>query len=55
MAGDKQKKEKTTKKVRNSQTDNTVFVGKKPVMNYVVACLTYFNSGARKVVVKARG
>lgn len=55
MAGDKQKKEKTTKKARNSQTDNTVFVGKKPVMNYVVACLTYFNSGARKVVVKARG
>lgn len=55
MAGDKQKKEKTTKKVRNSQTDSTVFVGKKPVMNYVVACLTYFNSGANKVVVKARG
>ena len=24
-------------------------------MNYVVACLTAFNSGAKKVVVKARG
>jgi len=25
------------------------------MMNYVVACLTFFNSGAKKVVVKARG
>jgi len=24
-------------------------------MNYVVACLTFFNSGVKKVVVKARG
>jgi len=24
-------------------------------MNYVIACLTFFNSGAKKVVVKARG
>jgi DNA-binding protein len=24
-------------------------------MNYVVACLTFFNSGSKKVVVKARG
>ncbi len=55
MAGDKQKKEKTRERARTPQNDNTVFVGKKPVMNYVVACLTYFNSGAAKVVVKARG
>ena len=32
-----------------------MLIGKKPVMNYVVACLTFFNSGATKVVVKARG
>ncbi|MDI6847061.1 MAG: DNA-binding protein Alba [Candidatus Bathyarchaeia archaeon] len=32
-----------------------VLIGRKPVMNYVVACLTFFNSGAKKVVVKARG
>jgi len=25
------------------------------VMNYVVACLTFFNSGAEEVCVKARG
>ena len=35
--------------------ENIVLIGKKPVMNYVVACLTFFNSGSKKVVVKARG
>ncbi|KYH39581.1 MAG: DNA-binding protein [Candidatus Bathyarchaeota archaeon B26-2] len=35
--------------------ESMVFIGKKPVMNYVVACLTSFNSGAKKVVIKARG
>jgi len=35
--------------------DGLVLVGQKPVMNYVVACLTSFNAGAKKVVVKARG
>lgn len=34
---------------------NVVLIGKKPVMNYVLACLTFFNSGAKKVTVKARG
>ena len=32
-----------------------VFVGNKPVMNYVLACMTYLNSGSNKIVVKARG
>jgi len=35
--------------------ENTVFIGKKPVMNYVVACLTFFNAGGKEVTVKARG
>ncbi|MEM2110329.1 MAG: DNA-binding protein Alba [Candidatus Bathyarchaeia archaeon] len=35
--------------------ENAVMVGRKPVMSYVTACLTNFNSGAKKVVVKARG
>ncbi len=35
--------------------ENAVLIGSKPVMNYVVACLTFFNSGADKVVIKARG
>jgi DNA-binding protein len=47
------KEEKATKKVQVS--DNAVFIGQKPVMNYVIACLTLFNAGSPKVVVKARG
>jgi DNA-binding protein len=35
--------------------NNTIFVGKKPVMNYVVACLTLFGDGASEVTLKARG
>jgi len=35
--------------------ENVVLIGKKPVMNYVVACLTFFNAGEKEVVVKARG
>ena len=35
--------------------DNVIFIGQKPVMNYVLACLTLLNSGSNKVVVKARG
>ena len=35
--------------------EGLVLVGQKPVMKYVVACLTSFNTGVKKVVVKARG
>ena len=48
------KEEKTAEKPVKTN-DNTVLIGRKPVMNYVVACMTFFNSGAKKVVVKARG
>jgi DNA-binding protein len=34
---------------------NTVFVGRKPVLNYVLACMTLFKSGHEIVVVRARG
>lgn len=34
---------------------NVVLVGKKPVMNYVVACVTFFNQGITNVILKARG
>lgn len=37
------------------QAPNTVLVGKKPVMNYVIAILTLVHQGVREVVVKARG
>jgi len=34
---------------------NQVFIGKKPLMNYVVACLHLLNHGANEIVLKARG
>lgn len=57
MTEDEQKiAEKQTKTTRTVRTnENVVLIGKKPVMNYVIACLTFFNSGAKKVIVKARG
>jgi DNA-binding protein Alba len=35
--------------------ETEIFVGKKPPMNYVLACLTAFHEGASEVVIKARG
>ena len=37
------------------QHDSVVFVGDKPVMNYVLACLTLFQNGSREISLKARG
>ena len=37
-----------------SQT-NQVLIGKKPLMNYVVACLTLMNRGVNEIVLRARG
>ena len=34
---------------------NLVRIGKKPIMNYVTACVTLFNSGKEEVMVRARG
>jgi DNA-binding protein len=34
---------------------NAVLIGKKPVMNYVLACITLFHSGAKEISIKARG
>jgi DNA-binding protein len=34
---------------------NSVLIGRKPVMNYVLACITLFHGGAKEVSVKARG
>jgi len=35
--------------------DNSVFIGRKPAMNYVLAVVTQFNKGSSSVIVKARG
>ena len=34
---------------------NTIYVGKKRVMNYVLACMTIFQNGSDHVTIKARG
>lgn len=34
---------------------NTVFIGRKPVLNYVLACMTLFKSGYEEISIKARG
>jgi DNA-binding protein len=32
-----------------------IIVGLKPLMNYVVACMTLFNAGSHSAILKARG
>jgi len=34
---------------------NTIFVGNKPALNYVLACITLFRGDEKEVVLKARG
>lgn len=35
--------------------ENTIFVGNKPPMSYVLAVVTQFNGGSNSVMIKARG
>lgn len=35
--------------------ENTVFVGTKPPMNYVLAAITLFHDNAKQISIKARG
>lgn len=37
------------------ENDDVVYVGNKPVMNYVLAVVTQFNGGTNNVTIKARG
>ena len=41
--------------VQPRKDDNTIYVGKKPTMSYVLATITQFNNGAEIVTLKARG
>ncbi len=47
--------EKEAEPNETKNAENVVFIGKKPIMNYVVACITFFNRDKKQVVVKARG
>jgi len=47
--------ERGVKTLTEEKKDNTVYIGKKPTMNYVLAVATQFNSGSTSVTIKARG
>jgi DNA-binding protein len=38
-----------------AEADNTILVGRKSPMNYVLAVITQFTNGAKEVNIKARG
>lgn len=40
---------------RGGAPDNVIYIGKKPIMNYVLAVVTQINSGMPNVIIKARG
>jgi len=52
---EKAKAARSTQAANAQVTESVVFIGNKPVMNYILACLTCLNSGSNKIVVKARG
>lgn len=39
----------------SDKQQGVVLIGNKPIMNYVIACLTLFNSGKQTITVRARG
>lgn len=39
----------------SERENHTIFVGKKPTMSYVLACLTLFQNGTGDITLKARG
>jgi DNA-binding protein len=41
--------------VKLMSQDNVVYIGNKPVMNYVLAVVTQMNGGTSEVILKARG
>jgi DNA-binding protein len=48
-------KPESATEVKPEVYEKVVYVGQKPVKNYVVACLTSFTAGSTKITVKARG
>jgi DNA-binding protein Alba len=40
---------------KTAEEENTIFVGNKAPMSYVLAVVTQFNSGSKEVSIKARG
>jgi DNA-binding protein len=48
-------KKKTRSEAVKMAENNSVLIGRKPVMNYVLACISLFHGGANEISVKARG
>lgn len=44
-----------TENTKKDAESNVVFVGKKPAMSYVLACVTQFNEGKPEILLRARG
>ncbi|MBN2603457.1 MAG: DNA-binding protein Alba [Candidatus Thermoplasmatota archaeon] len=40
---------------KGTADENTIYVGNKPPMSYVLAVVTQFNGGSDEVIIKARG
>ena len=40
---------------KETSDENTIYVGNKPPMSYVLAVVTQFNGGSDEVIIKARG
>ncbi len=51
----KPEKTEAPKAIPRKAEGNVVYIGQKPVMNYVLACLTSFSAGGNEVCIKARG
>jgi len=52
---DEKADEKSDERSDERSDESTVYVGKKPTMNYVLAVVTQFNSGSPEIIIKARG
>lgn len=48
-------KQETEQQTQETQLTNVVYVGKKPLMSYVLAVITQFGAGNNEVHIKARG
>ncbi len=51
----KQYTKRKNEKVKTMDDENTVFIGSKETMNYVMATMEQFNRGSDEIVIKARG
>jgi archaea-specific DNA-binding protein len=55
MAEEAQSTQEPQERSRPRADENTIYIGKKGIMSYVLAVVTQFNEGAPEVSIKARG